>query len=414
MKRSKFELVLLLSALLCLVALTGFQVKWILTEAKYQKAEFDNNVKKALEKIEANIQTFNDCPAARRSPNSCGLLFNALNQAVDLDSLIKNDFVEHGINLDYQYGIVNVSLDNYREPRRGRTVTANLAQELKNSGYVLKINFPTMRDFIIAQIGYAFISSIVLIILLIISFLMIFRFYRKEKELTTHIREFINNMTHEFKTPLTNIAFANNMVAKNARVSSDEKLISYTQIIKNEQIKLNERIEKMLSNFQQVKVMADDQNPVDLKVVSKAVIALYKSQLEECKGNIELTTIGNDFDCVCYEDFIHIIIGNLIDNAIKYSKEAPDVKVILRSTDQNFSIEVADKGIGIPREHQKRIFEQYYRVPTGDVHDNKGFGIGLFHVRQIADQLGGKVKLISSQGRGSRFIVEWPRVKRKK
>ena len=381
----------------------------MLGEAKHQKEEFDTNVKQALEKIERNLQTFNDCPAAKRSPNSCGILFNALNQAVDLDSLIKNDLGDHGINLDYKYGIVNVNLGNYREPQKGRTVTANLAEELKNSGYELKINFPTQGDFIVAQIGYAFISSIVLIVLLIISFLMIYRFYRKEKELTVQIRDFINNMTHEFKTPLTNIAFANSMVAKNDKVSSDEKLISYTQIIKTEQVKLNERIEKMLSAFQRENSIINDHYPVNLEIVAKAVIALYQDQIEEFEGKLELITEGKDFNCVCYEDFIHIILGNLIDNAIKYSWGIPDVRVILRSSEQYFSLEVADKGIGIPREHQKHIFEQYYRVPTGDVHDNKGFGIGLFHVKQIVEQLGGRVKVISSRSKGSRFIVEWPR-----
>lgn len=409
MKRSRFELVLLLAALLCLVALTAFQVKWVLGEAKHQKEEFDTNVRQALEKIELNIQTFNDCPTAKKSANSCGILFNALNQAVDLDSLIKNDLGDHGINLDYQYGIVNVNLGNYREPQKGRTVTANLAEELRNSGYELKINFPTEGDFIFAQIGYTFISSIVLIILLIISFLMIYRFYRKEKELTVQIREFINNMTHEFKTPLTNIAFANNMVAKNEKVSTDEKLNSYTRIIKSEQLKLNERIERILSGFHTEKSRMNDLNPINLELVAKAVISLYQDQIGENQGKIELITDGNDFSCVCYEDFLHIILGNLIDNAIKYSNEKPEIIVMLRSSDQSYIIEVSDKGIGIPREHQKHIFEQYYRVPTGDLHDAKGFGIGLFHVRQIVEQLGGKVKVISSRSKGSRFIVEWSR-----
>ncbi|MBT3241898.1 MAG: HAMP domain-containing histidine kinase [Bacteroidetes bacterium] len=409
MKNKRIQLTLLLLALTCLVALTGIQMNWVLSEAKHQKEEFDKNVKQALRSIEKNTQTVKDCPAPNKTSGSCNLLLKSINDAFDLDSLIKNDLSRHGIDLDYEYGIVNVNLDNYRGAKSSKTVTANLAESLNDSGYELLINFPKKRDFIQAQMGNTFISSIILIILLMVSFILIFRLYNREKEFSRQIKDFVNNMAHEFKTPLTNISFATNMVAKNNIVKADEKLSSLTQIIKTEQSKLHERLEKVLSSFDRTKVDSDDLVSANLRTITEAVIGIYEDQIKEKKGLLDYSFDGQDFNCFCDEDSIHIILSNLMDNAIKYSGENPQIAITIQATEQLFSLEVADQGPGIPKKHHNRIFEQYYRVPKGDIYDAKGFGIGLYHVKQIADQLEGSIKLISSPNRGSRFIVEWPR-----
>jgi len=409
MKNSRIQLILLLLALTCLVALTGIQISSVFSEARHQMEEFDKIVKQALASIEENTQAVKDCPVPNKTSGSCAMLLKSINETFDLDSLIKNDLSNHGIDLDYEYGIVNVNLGNYGGVKRGKTVSANLAESLKESGYELLINFPKKRHFIQAQMGNAFFSSIILILLLVVSFLMIFRFYHREKEFSRQIKDFVNNMTHEFKTPLTNISFATNMVAKNDIVKTNEKLSSLTQIIKTEQSKLNERLEKVLSSFERTKPETRELNSINLQTVSSAVISIYNDQVKEKEGQLSFVTHGHNFDCFCEEDLIHIILSNLIDNAIKYSGKKPQITITLQATESIFSLEVADKGFGIIKEHQSRIFEQYYRVPKGDIYEIKGFGIGLFHVKQIADQLHGNVKVFSSPNNGSRFVVEWPR-----
>ena len=146
-----------------------------------------------------------------------------------------------------------------------------------------------------------------------------------------------------------------------------------------------------------------------MQTIASAVISIYDDQVKEEEGQLSFVTHGHNFNYVCEEDLIHIILSNLIDNAIKYSGNKPQITITLQATESIFSLEVADKGVGIPKEHQSRIFEQYYRVPKGDIYETKGFGIGLFHVKQIADQLQGDVKVYSSHNNGSRFVVEWPR-----
>ena len=409
MKNSRIQLILLLLAFSSMIALIGIQMRWVLREANHQQEEFDKNVKQALKSIEENTQKIKACPSPNKSTGSCNLLLRSISEAFDLDSLIKNDLSNHGINLDYEYGIVNVNLGDYAGIKSGKTVSANLAEGLKESGYELLINFPEKHNFIWAQMGNTFISSIILIVLLMVTFLLIFRFYKREKEFTLQIKYFVNNMAHEFRTPLTNISFATNMVAKNDTIKADPKLSSYTQIIKMEQSKLNERLDKVLGSFDRTRIDTEETDPVNLQTIAVAMIAIYRDQIQEKDGRLSLVVKGDNFEYQCQEDLIHIILSNLIENAIKYSGDKPEISVTIFASAQLLSIEVADKGIGIPKGKQSKIFDQYYRVPNGDIYDSKGFGIGLFHVKQITDQLGGKIKVFSAPNKGSRFVVELPR-----
>ena len=374
-----------------------------------QEEEFDENVRVALDKIERTLAPFLNQNFSERFYNTCPKVLNGLQQAIDLDSLISNDLRSSGINLDYEYGIVNFKLNNYKPGSRGREVTANLAEGLRESGYQLKINFPKKSDFIFAQMGSAFITSMVLIILALVSFMMIFTYFRRERSLTRQIRDFVNNMTHEFKTPLTNISFANSMISKSEKVMGDEKLISYTSIINIEQKKLNDRIEQLLSTSM---ASNDDQEKLEICDLAEAVddtVLSFQGKLEETGGEINIEKEGNDLRLRCNPVHIHILLSNLIDNAIKYNAGQPLVNIRIRSQDPYFLIEVSDNGIGIPRENQKDIFRNYYRVPTGDQHDIKGFGIGLYHVKTIVDNMGGSIKVQSSKNKGSKFTIRIPK-----
>lgn len=406
MKKMKFQLVLLIITIFCLTGLVGIQINWILKQANLQEEEFNRDVKMALKSIERNLESINECPFTNKTENNCRALLNTFNQAINLDSLITNDLNYHGIDLDYEYGIVNVKLDNYWSAQKGTTVTVDLAKGLRESGYELKINFPKKSDFVLAQIGYAFVSSLLLIILVVVSFMLIFRYYKREKSLTERIREFVNNMTHEFKTPLANIAFANSMISKHTKVVNDSKLQSFTQIIKSEQTKLNERVEKLLSTSNSNKEKLQEREKLDLSVLIQEVINSNQAQILDKNGTINFSEYGDDHIIYSNSNQLHIILDNLIDNSVKYCIDNPHIEVILKSYEESHLIEVKDNGIGISPDQQKLIFDQYYRVPTGDVHDIKGFGIGLYHVKRILEQIGGEIVVHSELNKGSSFIVK--------
>jgi two-component system phosphate regulon sensor histidine kinase PhoR len=237
---------------------------------------------------------------------------------------------------------------------------------------------------------------------------MIYGFYKKERRLTENIVDFVNNMTHEFKTPLTNISLANSMISKAETVEQNTKLSFYSQIIKTEHDKLKQRVEELLkTSFSESGAPSYNENIDACSVIDNA-IETYSVQLNQKGGKFSFLKEGENFNIRGNIDQFHIALGNIIDNAIRYCNTEPEINIFLTSKNKSIRILISDNGIGIAREHQVQIFEKYYRVPTGDVHENNGFGLGLYHVKNIVSKMGGKIKVTSSKGRGTRFLLEFP------
>ncbi len=407
MNRSKFQLFLLITTLVCLISLVGIQINWVLKEARLQEAQFNRSVGMALKRIENNLERYKDCTLQQKC-SSCKLLTSTLKQAANLDSIIRSDLNYYGINLDFDYGIVDLKSEKVKT-QKGCYVTSNLAEILQQSGYELKINFPKKRDFILAQIGTIFITSIILVILVTVSFLLIFRFYRKERLLSEHVRDFINNMTHEFKTPLTNIGFANSMLSKHELIETNPKLSSYTGIIRDEHKRLKERVELLLKTSQSDTILPTSLETVDLAKVVEDVVESFQTQIDEKQGTISIHKSGDDFILKSNIDQLHIAIGNLIDNALKYCDKTPRIDIQLKSKFNSLTIEIIDNGVGISTEHLQKVFDKFYRIPQGDIHDIKGFGLGLNHVKTIIERLGGKITVNSIKGKGTTFTIDIPR-----
>jgi two-component system phosphate regulon sensor histidine kinase PhoR len=406
MNRSKFQLSLLIITIVCLITLVGIQISWILKEAKLQEAQFNHSVGMALKRIEDNLAKYRSCTEASKC-TSCMLFTNTLKQVTNLDSIIKSDLSYYGIDLGYEYGIIDVKVENTTNPPKGTYFTNSLAEKLQQSGYELKINFPSKSDFIVAQIGLIFISSIILVILVTVSFLLIYRYYRRERLLSDQIRDFVNNMTHEFKTPLTNIGLANSMLSKSETIEADPRLSSYTGIIRAEHHRLKDRVEELLktSNSEFIKPVSTEL--VDLSRVIEDVVESFQVQINDHKGSISLSKDGDDFGLNANIDQLYIIIGNLLDNAIKYSDKSPEIVVAVKSTKEKMSVEIADNGVGIKSQHLENIFEKFYRIPQGDTHDIKGFGLGLYHVKSLVEKMDGRITVSSTFGKGSRFTIEF-------
>lgn len=411
MKKAKFQLVLLIITVTCLITLVGIQIAWILKEAERQESQFNNRVGMALKRIENNLAKSRNCNYSSGKCSSCDLFANTLRQVANLDSIIKSDLRYYGIDLNYEYDIIDVRKVNTNHPPKGTYFTNCFANKIHKAGYELKINFPKKRDFIIAQIGLIFISSIVLVVLVTVSFLLIYRYYSREKLLSEQIRDFVNNMTHEFKTPLTNIGFANSMLSKNTLIANDPKLLSYTSIIRTEHYRLKDRVEELLRTSQSDSILPVYTELVDLYKIIEDVIESYQVQIQKCDGTVSLGRIGEDFNITANVDQLYIIIGNLIDNAIKYCNKQMIIKIVTKSLNDKVVVEVTDNGIGIPSEHLHSVFEKFYRIPQGDMHNIKGFGLGLYHVKTIVERMGGKISVSSSVGKGSTFTIEFHKIK---
>lgn len=417
MKKANRQLLLVIFTLVFLICLVIIQVNWILRAAKMQEAQFSQSVKMALIRAERNIsQDAQICVGMSScfitNPNICVRESREIEWS-KVDSILKKDLEYYNIDLEYEFDIVNVNdplqTKKINEFIDGSHYTQSLEQALQYAGIQLKVKFPGKKEFILAQIGAIFITSILLIILTSISFIIILNTYRKEKRLAEKTRDFINNITHEFKTPLTNIDFANNMIKKDKNFTASEKIKRYTGIINDENLKLKDHVDELL----QIAVLESSGNKNEHKEFSlheltDNAIKAFELRIRD-RGGIISREYNADKDIIRgNKAYMLNTISNLIDNACKYTNGSPQVKIKTCNKENNIIIEITDNGIGISNEHQKYIFDKYYRVQTGDVHNVKGFGLGLSYVEMAVNEFGGKVHLKSEKGKGSSFTLYLP------
>jgi two-component system phosphate regulon sensor histidine kinase PhoR len=231
----------------------------------------------------------------------------------------------------------------------------------------------------------------------------------RQKRLSEIKNDFINNMTHELKTPISTIALSSEMILKGDFTADREKFYRYVGIIHKENKRLEDQVERVLN------VAKLDQEKIILK---KTALNMHEL-LEEAKENFTLNQLGNGVainlkldavEPIIYADSVHItnVIYNLLDNAIKYCEMDPKITINTDNKNSGFLIEISDNGIGIKKEDIKMIFDKFYRVPTGNLHNVKGFGLGLFYVKLIVEEHFGKIEVKSKIGEGTTFTIWLP------
>jgi len=335
-----------------------------------------------------------------------------------LDSIIYKEFIARSIPADYIYGIKQISKKNYEYA----SSNADTNQLLKSNYSVslfpndilkkneqLTISFPRKYEFLFYSLWPLLISAVVFSIIMVIGFIYVMRTVLTQKKLAEIKSDFINNMTHEFKTPIATISIANESL-KNPKVySSPEKLDYYTSVIRDENKRMLRQVEVMLQMAQLEKGELKLKHEL-LKMEEVVEEAINSSLLsvENKNGKIELKVTEEMAPITGDRNHLINVISNLIDNAIKYSNEAPQIVVSIKNNLDNITIAVKDNGIGMTKEVQKRIFDTFYRATTGNLHDVKGFGLGLSYVRAIVEQHQGTISVESEINKGSTFTIQLP------
>ena len=274
--------------------------------------------------------------------------------------------------------------------------------------------FPTKGDYIFSSIKFmipSFVLSFILLFIFIYTIILAFR----QKKLSEMKNDFINNMTHEFKTPISTISLAAQMLNDDSVRKSPTMLQHISTVINDETKRLRFQVEKVLqmSMFDRQKATLKLQE-IDATTVIENVVHTYKIKVEKFGGHIE--TELNAEDSIVNVDEMHFtnVIFNLLDNALKYRRdEVPlNLKISTRNLqDEKLEIKISDNGIGIKKEDLKKIFEKFYRVSTGNRHDVKGFGLGLAYVHKMITELKGEIRVESELGVGSDFIITLPLIK---
>ncbi|MDE6178140.1 MAG: HAMP domain-containing histidine kinase [Duncaniella sp.] len=336
---------------------------------------------------------------------------------------LRSELDNNGLTLPFEYAVVNrVGAFVYRSPGFSPETAAGadvfvqtlFPNDPKNKIYYLKVYFPTENEYIFDSIKLmipAFIFTFILLVTFVCTIIMAFR----QKKLTEMKNDFINNMTHEFKTPISSISLAAQMLNDNAVLKSPTMLAHISNVIGDETKRLRFQVEKVLqmSMFDRQRSTLRLQE-VDADKVIGGIASTFKLKVERYGGRI--TTSLAAADPVVNVDEMHFtnVIFNLLDNAVKYRREDTPLELHVATRNvrshsrEMLEISVSDNGIGIRKDDLKKIFEKFYRVSTGNRHDVKGFGLGLAYVRKIVDELGGQIVVESELGTGTKFIITLP------
>lgn len=419
MKNSTIRFIVILAAL-SIVGITITQIYWIRRAFDLKEAEFERTVNTALYNVAHQIFDINKTPSPAVNPvkqlstNYFVVMVNSEIDANLLEYLLRNEFEMRGIIADFEYGVFDCSSErmvygNYvpLKTSKEKATTKNLPK-WSNQGYYFGVQFPNRAAHIINQMGIWSFSSVVL--LLVITFFAYTLFViLKQKRLSEIQKDFINNMTHEFKTPIATIAVSTEVLKDPSILNQPERLMNYAGIIEKENIRLKQQVERVLQMARLDKdAIGLKKESVSLHQMISDSIRHYAMALQERNGIIksELTAMNDQINA----DKFHLtgVFNNLIDNAIKYCREIPEITI--RTSNYNYGcvIEVSDNGIGISSENQKRVFQKFYRVPTGNVHDVKGFGLGLSYAKTIVEAHGGQISLKSELGKGCLFRIFIP------
>ncbi|HEY3371423.1 MAG TPA: HAMP domain-containing sensor histidine kinase [Prolixibacteraceae bacterium] len=273
----------------------------------------------------------------------------------------------------------------------------------------LYLYFPKREGYMLKQTGILVIPTVVLTAMLIGIFIFTILIILRQKKLSIIKNDFINNMTHELKTPISTISLASQMLRDNTVTNTPKTIEHISGIIYQESKRLTTQVEKVLQmavfNEGKLKLKIKE---VNLNTLIKSVVLNFELRVKAKEG--ELSTDLKAEPAIIKGDEVHItnVLFNLLDNAVKYSKEAPKIIITTHLEDDFLVVAVKDHGIGIQKEYVSQIFERFYRVPTGNVHDVKGFGLGLSYVKKIIDAHRGKIKVESDLNKGTKFMIYFP------
>jgi len=339
-----------------------------------------------------------------------------------LNSYLKSEFVNNGLNLPFVFSVINKdgntvyqSAEIQKQPIASDVLTAVLFQnDPPSKQNYLRVYFPTKQDYISSQITFI-VPSVVFSLILLVTFIFTLYIVFRQKKLSEMKNDFINNMTHELKTPVSTISLAAQMLKDSDITKSPDVFKHISGVINDETKRLGFLVEKVLqmSLFERQKA-ALKLKELDANDLVAGIANTFTLKVEKYGGTIDIDLRAEDSNI--YVDEMHItnVLFNLMDNAVKYRRTDVPLQLMARTWNDNgkLMISIEDNGIGIKKEHLKKVFERFYRIPTGNVHDVKGFGLGLAYVRKIVEDHNGTIRAENGSANiGTKFIITLPLIK---
>jgi two-component system phosphate regulon sensor histidine kinase PhoR len=411
----------------CSVLMFAAQYVWIKKAYELEKNIFNTHVTIALKNVADQILRMNDNTSlmdsiiSRQQDSYYTVQVNDNIDSTALEYLLKRELLAQQIKTDFEYSVYDCASEEMKygkyvsytnteiKPDDNKLESFPRNPKLSGNNY-FAVHFPHLDHYITQEMSNWIWSTLILVLFLVILAYAIFIIFR-QKRLSEIQKDFVNNMTHEFKTPLATIKLSSEVLKNPNIVNNPERLLNYATIINNETLHLTNQVERVLqmakSNKEGINLNIDH---VSLKEMLDEIIEKkYKPLLRSRGGNIKVDMDSTETEL--YVDKLHFknVISNLLDNAIKYCELQPVILISTKENSQGVQIAIKDNGIGIDKGDLKNIFKKFYRVPTGNVHKVKGFGLGLNYVKLICKLHGGDIKVTSDLGIGSEFTIFIPR-----
>jgi two-component system phosphate regulon sensor histidine kinase PhoR len=422
--------IIFMLAVLCTVLVIITQFFWLRKAYDLEKSLFNTHVTVALKNVAIQLRNLNnnkspvDSIVTQASDNYYTVKVDDKIDSTVLEHLLKRELLAQQIKTDFEYSVYDCETENMRY---GKYVSFKkniesdeipeqtvFPRSIKGNNY-FAVNFPLLQDFLNREMINWFISSGVLVLFLLILAYAIFIIFR-QKRLSEIQKDFVNNMTHEFKTPLATIKISSEVLKSPNIINNPERLLNYATIINNETLHLTHQVERVLQ------MAKSDRDKLELNIETVALKPMLLDMIDKTYKPL-LRTRGGDIriffkpdDVTINIDRLHMknVISNLLDNAIKYCAQNPEIDIRCEDTGTGVSISIQDNGIGMSKENIKHIFNKFYRIPTGNLHDVKGFGLGLNYVKLICKLHGGSVSVKSELDKGSEFCIFIPKSPNKK
>jgi two-component system, OmpR family, phosphate regulon sensor histidine kinase PhoR len=426
--KKNFLLFIAIITTLSLVGIVITQYVWVTRAIKLRTEQFDHTMQINLSNTIRQIYIFQkEGKIPDTKTDTTARAYDLIGKKIDstaivqtmIDSILMNELSCFEPNKDYFYAIIDTlndkivytdtDVDQKELLLSDHRVSLNMISSNKN--LVLSLYFPQEKKLIVRRMFlWVLLLSASFLLVVIACFLFIIFTVVRQKKISEMKNDFVNNMTHEFKTPISTISVASEMLMKPAVTEHADKIRKYANIIYDENLRLRNQVEQVLQisilDKNELKIQPAE---IDIHPIIENSVDIFNMIVKEKKG--EIISELNAIKSVIFADELHFInvITNMLDNAIKYTDNCPKIKISTLNKNDGITIRIEDNGIGIDLHDQKHIYKKFYRVHTGDVHNVKGFGLGLFYVKSVMDAHGGSIDLIKSElFKGSLFELHFP------
>lgn len=425
-----FSIIAVLS-LLSLLGLIFFQFLWLKSAKEMKEQQMKDNITVAVSDAAGKLMQLKR-PFSISGGNATEIKASVLElySKVEIADILRRSFDRHLLaKVPFEFAVVRSnpaedqlqsdnfikyyldSANNYNHVIRLESPSGSILESLSAEEYLMVI-VPNQKTIILRELTWFIIGAILFTLIITTAFFLTIRALIRQKKLSEIKSDFINNMTHEFKTPLATISLAVDALRNEKVIEDKEKSAYFTGIIKEENKRMNKQVETIL----QAAMLEKQEIHLNLKKISahqmiKAALNNISLPLQEKSGNLVLQLSAMKDMVLADEVHFTNLVNSLLDNALKYSGDAPTIKVITSNTLGYFKVRIEDNGIGMSKETLGRIFEKFYRAHTGNIHNVKGFGLGLSYVKTMVEAHKGSIKAESTLGKGSSFTIQIPLAK---